>query len=55
MQTSGINDKAIENVFIKFSKLKDLWFTTIDNSFLEKPVQKEYKLMIMRKFQQLDF
>lgn len=54
MKTSGINDKAIENVFIKFSKLKDLWFVTIDNSFLNKQVQEEYKLMIVCKFKQLD-
>ncbi|MCF6300529.1 MAG: HipA domain-containing protein [Proteobacteria bacterium] len=54
MQSSGINPKATENIFNKFSKLQNQWCLAIDNSFLTKKTQKEYKSMIEKKFQQLN-
>lgn len=55
MKTSGMNDKAIENVFKKFENLQNKWNTFIELSFLPKEYKENYKVMITKKFKQLDF
>jgi serine/threonine-protein kinase HipA len=54
MQTSEMNDKAIDNVFKKFEKLEDKWHNFIDMSFLPKTYKESYHRMIIKKFKQLD-
>lgn len=55
MKTSGINEKAIENVFDKFANVEQSWHDFIDLSFLSKPYKLKYHEMIKAKFTQLDF
>lgn len=55
MKTSEMNDKAIENVFKKFENLQNKWNTFIELSFLPKEYKENYKVMITKKFKQLDF
>ncbi len=54
MKTSGMNDKAIENVFKKFEKLQDKWHAFIDESFLSDEFKKNYQTMVVEKFKQLE-
>ena len=54
MRTNGINEKAIDNIFKKFSKLKNKWYQKINTSFLEEETQKSYIDMIESKFDQLE-
>jgi len=54
MKTSGLNEKTIENVFEKFSELKDEWLTWIDKSFLTEKFKTEYHDMIEKKYNQLE-
>ena len=46
MRTNDINEKAIDNIFKKFSKLKNKWYQKINTSFLEEETQKSYIDMI---------
>lgn len=54
MQTSGMNDKAIGNVFKKFEKLPKTWHQFIDESFLSPDMKEAYQKMITKKFKQLE-
>jgi serine/threonine-protein kinase HipA len=54
MKTSGMNDKSIENVFEKFSKLQDIWHEFINQSFLSDEFKENYHKMMFEKFNQLD-
>jgi len=49
MKTNGINEKAIDNVFLKFKNIKKDWFTLIDSSFLSKQMKNDYKELIELK------
>jgi serine/threonine-protein kinase HipA len=51
METSGINQKAAQNVFDKFKELKPSWFEIIDKSFLSKEMKIRYQEMLDLKFQ----
>lgn len=55
MGRSGINTKVHENIFARFLKIVPQWFHFIDDSFLPTSQKNEYKAMIMRKANQLDF
>ena len=46
---SGIEEKVIENIAKKFSHTVTKWFELIDNSFLPKNMQKQYKNLILRR------
>ncbi len=54
MQTSGMNDKSIENVFEKFKKIQSKWHTLINESFLSNAFKENYHNMIKEKYNQLD-
>jgi len=54
MKMSGMNDKAIENVFKKFKKLQNIWHEFIDKSFLTEEFKERYHKMIIEKFKQID-
>ena len=51
MATSGINQRAAQNVFDKFKEKKTTWFEIIDKSFLSEEMKKSYKEMLDIKFQ----
>ncbi len=53
MDTSGINPKAVQNIFAKFEKISTTWFKIIDKSFLSKETKHDYKEMIAMKFKLL--
>ncbi len=53
MHTSGINSKAIENIFVKFEKSKSNWEDLINKSFLSQELKMEYINMIKTKFQKI--
>lgn len=55
MKISGINDKAINNIFEKFEKLQGRWHDFIDLSFITNEFKEKYHLMIIEKFKQLGF
>ena len=54
MKTSGMNDKSIENVFKKFSKLQGVWHQFINQSFISDELKENYHAMINEKFNQID-
>ena len=54
MKTSGLNEKAIDNVFLKFSKLNKVWKEKIHASFLSDDLKESYCLLIENKFKQLE-
>jgi len=51
METSGINEKAAQNIFAKFNGVKSRWFEIIDKSFLSEKMKNNYKEMLDSKFQ----
>lgn len=53
MATSGINEKAAQNIFEKFNGVQKKWFEIIDDSFLSEKMKMKYKEMIDSKFQLL--
>ncbi|MFT6336489.1 MAG: serine/threonine-protein kinase HipA [Halioglobus sp.] len=54
METSGINQKAAQNIFDKFEKIKPEWFSIIDKSFLLDETKQKYKEMVDIKLQILN-
>lgn len=54
MKSGGINDKSIENIFSKFEKALESWYSLIDDSFLSDIFKEKYRNMINKKFKQLD-
>jgi serine/threonine-protein kinase HipA len=53
MATSGINDKAVQNIFSKFGKMSAHWCKQLDSSFLSQEMKKKYKEMIQMKFENI--
>lgn len=53
MHVSGLNDKVVENIFTKFTKVQSAWHTCIDQSFLPDPMKEEYKLLINKRLSRL--
>lgn len=51
METSGINQKAAQNVFDKFKTMRTTWFEIIDKSLLSGEMKMKYKEMLDMKFQ----
>jgi len=51
METSGINQKAAQNVFDKFGTINTTWFEIIDKSFLSEEMKQSYKEMTETKLQ----
>jgi serine/threonine-protein kinase HipA len=49
MQASGLEDKVINNIFAKFTKVKDRWFAFIDLSFLPDEMKEAFKVIIAEK------
>jgi len=54
MDTSGINQKAVQNVFDKFETINSTWFEIIDKSFLSDKMKQNYKEMVNLKRQILN-
>ena len=53
MQASGLDDKVIENVFNRFQRVKDKWFSFIDTAFLPDTMKEKYKGIIEEKLRLL--
>ena len=49
MQTSGLENKVIDNIFNKFIKAKDKWFEFIEISFLPNEMKENLKSIITEK------
>ncbi|MBR4967680.1 MAG: HipA domain-containing protein [Bacteroidaceae bacterium] len=49
MQASGLEEKVINNIFAKFTKVKDKWFAFIDLSFLPDEMKESFKVIISEK------
>ena len=49
MQTSGLENKVIDNIFNKFIKAKDKWFEFIEISFLPNKMKESLKSIITEK------
>jgi serine/threonine-protein kinase HipA len=43
MQSSGMDDRVIDNIFGKFRKAATQWYAFIDNSFLPSDLMLKYK------------
>lgn len=54
METSGINQKAAQNILNKFKNVSAVWFEIIDKSFLSTEMKERYKEMVEIKLQILD-
>lgn len=54
MKSSGINQKSIENIFAKFAKAIESWYSLIDDSFLNDIFKEKYCNMINKKIKQLE-
>ncbi len=54
MDASGINEKAVQNVFGKFETISKNWFEIIDRSFMSEKMKKNYKVMVESKLQILN-
>jgi len=53
MTTSGIPDKAAENILNKYSKLSNRWLAFVNQSFLSKEMMEQYSQLITKKRDQL--
>jgi len=51
MSSSGLEEKIIDNLFSKFSKVVDKWFKFIDISFLPEDMKGQYKLLLQNKLE----
>ena len=49
MQASGLEEKVINNIFAKFTKVKDKWFEFIDRSFLSNEMKETFKTIVAEK------
>ncbi|MEG3047499.1 MAG: HipA domain-containing protein, partial [Mucinivorans sp.] len=53
MTSSGLEEKIIENLFAKFTKVSDKWFEFIEISFLPDEMKEIYKTIIKNKLDSL--
>ncbi len=53
MKRSGMNEKAIENVFVKFQRAIPSWDDMIRQSFLTTDLQQQYILLIEERMKQI--
>lgn len=53
MTTSGVSEKAAENVLNKYSRLPDSWIEFLNSSFLSKDINAEFKKLIQSRRGQL--
>ena len=49
MQATGLEEKVINNIFAKFTKVKDRWFAFIDLSFLPDEMKEAFKAIIAER------
>lgn len=54
MKTSGLDQKVMENIFMKYKKLIPKWNLFIDKSFLPNEMKEEYKSLIRKKSVQIE-
>ena len=49
IEASGLEEKVINNIFVKFAKAKDRWFEFIDQSFLPNEMKEAFKIIIAQR------
>ena len=49
MQASGLEEKVMNNIFAKFTKVKDKWFEFIERSFLSNEMKETFKTIVAEK------
>lgn len=54
MNSAGIDQKVIENIFNKYKKLLPKWTEFINESFLPEQMKNEYKILINKKSIQIE-
>jgi serine/threonine-protein kinase HipA len=54
MTSVGLDEKIIENIFNKFSKVFPKWMEFIEISFLEENTKEKYKELIERNLKRID-
>lgn len=54
MNSAGLDQKVIENIFKKYKKLLPKWINFIDESFLPNQMKNEYKILINQKSIQIE-
>jgi len=54
MKAAGIEQKVIDNIFIKFNKLIQNWFNFIEVSFLSEELKMKYIELIKMKVTQIE-
>lgn len=52
-QSTGLEDKVIENIFLKFQKAYPKWINFIDESFLPEEMKAKYKELIVNQLGKL--
>lgn len=53
MTSSCLEEKIIENLFAKFTKVSDKWFGFIETSFLPDEMKEQYKQIVQNKLEVL--
>jgi len=53
METSGIPDKTIENIFFKFYNLLSTWLEIVNVSFLSEEMKGAYEKLLIDKHNQI--
>lgn len=54
MEVSGLNQKVIDNIFVKYKKLIPKWLDFIDKSFLPNAINIKYKELVKLKAKQIE-
>jgi serine/threonine-protein kinase HipA len=49
LKTMKVDDKSIENVYVKFRKVIPLWIACIDSSFLPQEMKGKYKALLQER------
>ncbi|MBP6936528.1 HipA domain-containing protein [Bacteroides sp.] len=49
MRNTGLEDKIIQNIFVKFTKALDSWLQWVDISFLSQDMKERYKELLKEK------
>lgn len=54
MNTLKVDEKQQQNIFTKMEKARQKWMEQIDNSFLTEEFKKQYKQMLIEKFERIN-
>lgn len=49
LKSFKVDEKAIENIYVKFRKVLPQWYDFIDISFLPEPMKAQHKQLIAKR------